>query len=1465
METENQDMEKRLADTITATYPSFAFPHDADSMKRLSRSLPGEKVKKAVLEDGSGKRYFFKPTTVHKALGCIAASNLAKVVGRPIPLHRIGFYGKLFGTFRNWVEGKTLSEEGKRVVALARPDLLDIQKQQCFNYLVSFPDLWMRNIIRGNNGKLYYIDYEGETFNLYGEDDFLIDPELTPSVYTFNSYQIIYRSIASGRLFEYATWEELEGDVAKIAGISDSKLEEFVGPYIDASLQKLDAKRPPWKLRYSGPELMKAIKSRRDSIEKTIRTLYERLEDERKKAIKKGAIGTDAFTDGKKNPAILSTSFMDSMEQETMLVPKIQEFEPEVIESCVKVELSAVLSSPRVLRGESDDQIGSIHLRLHQLWDLANAGRLRLTRPEFLKVHALVVAEMERRGIDHNAHDELDQASLRSKTRKFMGEQSPYNVDYYNGLSDIDRLFASDFARVSEQFPEVALENVLEIGCGTGRALKVLKASGIEAQGVEVSDHAVSVCRNAGLEASFGDAADLPYKEGAFDVTFSMDVLEHVQDFQKALNEAVRVAARKSIHLIPLGIRRDATHRHTFKTLDDLRKVVLDAVPGQAIEFHRTTSNKAVVVIDKDRTDTSPVTAYLQDFTIIPGFMSLVGGTVKRSDPRDIDIVWRVSEPIRGMELAFRNLLPPEVHEKVHHIYNPFGPHDDHIELFDLVAVKRPAFRVEQVAKAALKPLKAFTPLKTGSGYTQHEFFTPDAFWEMWAKPFIEEGTRLAVEIKYNGYRTVAQSDGKGTLVYFEDSKNDRSEQLVPIVNDLKAIGKPVILDMDLGATYEDGTVVPRVELSGLISENTKVAEDGTFTTPSGKKAWIVGRVFHILYLGDEDLHTLPWEEMRKRLSQLFAGHDFKHLKISRARLVSSKGDLMDAIKKASAEQGSEGAVVKVVTTDYPLDGKTTGWAKIKNLLELKVEVIDRKPVKDSPKTYNYFVGYTDESGKLREMGKTFNTNVDAKPGDILTLSAEEVIPRYDEDAKTWTVTTVVPRVEDLETGSMKAEGVRSIIERAYKANVLQASPDVLDRLRADKVVSKGLDIELFDVLVKAEGTLSFQEGDEGTGILQTHERGLEEFQVKLTHDFGWDPVMFTPAQLDRLSEMAGKNIAPAYKEAQDGRSGNLSDALKGADPESLSKPDQELLALARPVSIHTDFRMRPGKEDYWEGGEGFTPGNQFQGNKFRLMAEGKLPPGSKILMNFKTAREDELSDVSKAEVPVRGPLAWMGIGRGSPKAFPPGSVGSTSGAWSRFFIRDQFDWKAGVQDKHYKEFEFNGSVLDGRWIFQFVPVGMGGPAQAQGRAWMVSKPAKQIFDSEALNKRLAVILPILKRNEEQRIVTAVVLKPDATDAQGDIISPPVIEKAAYNFLLNYRRGNTVGYMHRDMGRNLQVVESYIAPSPLTISGRLIPEGSWVMSVKVFDDEIWKRVLAGEVTGFSIGGMAKVSKLPASS
>jgi hypothetical protein len=119
-----------------------------------------------------------------------------------------------------------------------------------------------------------------------------------------------------------------------------------------------------------------------------------------------------------------------------------------------------------------------------------------------------------------------------------------------------------------------------------------------------------------------------------------------------------------------------------------------------------------------------------------------------------------------------------------------------------------------------------------------------------------------------------------------------------------------------------------------------------------------------------------------------------------------------------------------------------------------------------------------------------------------------------------------------------------------------------------------------------------------------------------------------------------------------------------------------------------------------------------------------------------------------------------------------------------------------------------------------------------------------------------------IKRVEAKRLVTAVVLNPETTDAQGTIMSADVIEAAAHDFVIRLVAGKAkgIGYMHKVFGKDLFLVESFIAPEIMSIGGQVVPKGAWVMKVKVVDDEIWQKVLNGEIRGFSIGGKARVSR-----
>lgn len=87
------------------------------------------------------------------------------------------------------------------------------------------------------------------------------------------------------------------------------------------------------------------------------------------------------------------------------------------------------------------------------------------------------------------------------------------------------------------------LEEILEVGCGTGATLRDLSASfpGVTVKGVEPSPAALEVAAAAGSEVMAGSFEQLPIAPGAVDMLLALDVLEHLDDDRAGLLEAARV------------------------------------------------------------------------------------------------------------------------------------------------------------------------------------------------------------------------------------------------------------------------------------------------------------------------------------------------------------------------------------------------------------------------------------------------------------------------------------------------------------------------------------------------------------------------------------------------------------------------------------------------------------------------------------------------------------------------------------------------------------------------------------------------------------------------------------------------------------------------------------------------------------------------------------------------------------
>lgn len=120
---------------------------------------------------------------------------------------------------------------------------------------------------------------------------------------------------------------------------------------------------------------------------------------------------------------------------------------------------------------------------------------------------------------------------------------------------------------------------------------------------------------------------------------------------------------------------------------------------------------------------------------------------------------------------------------------------------------------------------------------------------------------------------------------------------------------------------------------------------------------------------------------------------------------------------------------------------------------------------------------------------------------------------------------------------------------------------------------------------------------------------------------------------------------------------------------------------------------------------------------------------------------------------------------------------------------------------------------------------------------------------------------------QEERYILSLVLEPnngsDAPlnpDTQSDVYSIDSIRKTAHGWM---EKGGSVDLMHdwRGLGKEVvRVLESYVAPCDMVIGeGDAITKifkGTWMLALRIVDDELWSAVKAGKIGAYSIGGAA---------
>ena len=98
-------------------------------------------------------------------------------------------------------------------------------------------------------------------------------------------------------------------------------------------------------------------------------------------------------------------------------------------------------------------------------------------------------------------------------------------------------------------------DRILDIGCGPGVMVKEFLGLGYEFWGVDASPGMIEQCNKnfehiKGVHFSVGDATDLKFPNGSFDLAMCMGVIDRIEKYELAIKEMMRVIKKDGVLII---------------------------------------------------------------------------------------------------------------------------------------------------------------------------------------------------------------------------------------------------------------------------------------------------------------------------------------------------------------------------------------------------------------------------------------------------------------------------------------------------------------------------------------------------------------------------------------------------------------------------------------------------------------------------------------------------------------------------------------------------------------------------------------------------------------------------------------------------------------------------------------------------------------------------------------------------
>jgi ubiquinone/menaquinone biosynthesis C-methylase UbiE len=157
-----------------------------------------------------------------------------------------------------------------------------------------------------------------------------------------------------------------------------------------------------------------------------------------------------------------------------------------------------------------------------------------------------------------------------------------FEADYYRITPEHEDAWKHRRNLVHRLLPKQASGPILDAGCGDGSLAADLRAHfGVRVVGLDLALKRLAYASHNNREVGFGQGSiyELPFRDGTFEIVLCTDLLEHLDDPERAMKELVRVSKRYVIVSVPYSIKIEKTlcthcgkdyflygHQHSFGT-----------------------------------------------------------------------------------------------------------------------------------------------------------------------------------------------------------------------------------------------------------------------------------------------------------------------------------------------------------------------------------------------------------------------------------------------------------------------------------------------------------------------------------------------------------------------------------------------------------------------------------------------------------------------------------------------------------------------------------------------------------------------------------------------------------------------------------------------------------------------------------------------------------------------------------